>query len=178
MGYWYTEPGGASMFAPVGTVNADGTDMRWGDGPSDELCAGLDALITRLRAELNRYPSIAEVNAQKRTAWEMRRALRAAATMFREDLGRPPSRGEVEAGLNFTDTAIALQAAVSADISAGDIVGLSAPGHEGAHAVVEDIDLGDDPSGSLEVLVAVRTADGRQHLLEPRYVQLAESHPQ
>ncbi len=170
MGYWYTEPGGASMFTPVASINADGTDMRWGDGPGDELCAGLAALIARLRTELDRYPSIAEINAQKRTAWEMRRALRAAATVFREDLGRPPTRWEVEAGLNFADTAIALEAAVSADISVGDTVLLSAPGQEYLSAAVVSIEWSDDGPGAIEVLVAVRTLDGCEHRLEPRYI--------
>lgn len=170
MGYWYTEPGGASMFAPAGILNADGSDMRWGDQPADELCAGLAALIERLRRELGRFPGIAEIEAQKRTAWEMRRALRAATAAFRQDLGRPPSRWEIEAGLNFADTAIALEAAVSADLSVGDHVLLSAPGQEGVSAAVVSIEWSDDDLGAAEVLVAVQAQDGGEHLLEPRYI--------
>ncbi|MDQ1246865.1 MAG: hypothetical protein QG597_1233 [Actinomycetota bacterium] len=178
MGYWYTEPGGTSLFAPLGVRNADGTDMRWGDGPADELCAGLTALIDRLRSETGRYPSVAEIDAQKRTAWEMRRALRAAAAAFRQDLGRPPSRWEIAAGLNFADAAIALEAAVTADLSPGDSVVLRTEGHQGVRAVVQSIDLGESDEGALEVLVAVRTEDGGELRLEPRHIEGNQQGPQ
>ena len=174
MGYWYTQPGGASMFAPLGAHNPDGTAMRWGDGPSDELCAGMAALIERLRRELGRYPSIAEIDAQKTTAWEMRRALRDAAKAFRDDLGRPPTPGEIQAGLDFAAAAFALDSVVSDDISAGDTVLLCAPGRDGASGVVESIELCDGDRGAIEVLVAVRTPDGGNHLLERRYIRVAE----
>ena len=177
MGYWYTEPGGASMFAPAGIVNADGSDMRWGDPPADELCAGLAALIDRLRRELGRFPSIAEIEAQKRTAWEMRRALSAARTAFLRDLGRAPSRWEIGAGLLFADTAHALESALTAELSAGDTVILDAPEHPGARAVVQSVDVDDDADGNLEVWVRVRTADGGEHQVEPRHIQAAAVRP-
>lgn len=173
MGYWFTEPGGVSMFAPAGILNADGSDMRWGDPPADELCAGLAALIERLRTELGRYPSIAEIEAQKRTAWEMRRALRAAAAAFRRDLGRPPSRWEIGAGLVFADTAHALESALTAELSVGDTVIVDVPEHPGARAVVRSIDVDDDGDGNLEVWVRVRTAGGGEHQVEPRHIQAA-----
>lgn len=170
MGYWYTEPGGASMFAPAGILNADGSDMRWGDQPADELCAGLAALIERLRRELGRFPGIAEIEAQKRTAWEMRRALRAATAAFRQDLGRSPSRWEIEAGLNFADAAIALESALTAELAAGDTVVLTAPGLQGVDAVVQSIDLDDSDEGGLELWVRVRTGDGGEHRVEARHI--------
>jgi hypothetical protein len=175
MGYWYTEPGGASLFGLPGASNPDGTNMRWGDGPADEMCAGMTALIGRLRSELGRYPSVAEIEAHKRTAWEMRRALRAAVAAFRQDLGRPPSRWEIDAGLNFTDAAIALEGAVTADLSPGDSVVVRAEGHQGTHAVIETIDLEDNAAGVLEVLVTVRTEDGGDLRLEPRHIEAIES---
>jgi hypothetical protein len=167
MGYWYTAPGGESLFLPVGASNPDGTQMRWGDAPSDEIDHGLHALIDRLRRELGRFPSIAEIDNQRTTAWEMRRALRDAIRAFRSDLGRPPTAGEIQAGLDFAATAIVLEGVVREDIEVGDVVNVDVPGCGAMAGPVEAIDLHEDDFGNLDVVVAVRTQDGCLRTLEP-----------
>lgn len=121
MGYWATSLSGASLQI-VGDLNPDGSEMLWGDAPADRIDAGMNRLIIRLRAELGRFPTVAELDAVKSTAPEMVEAIEAAGTVFAQDVGRHATDGEIAAGLLFANTEIGLDAAIRDDIRVGDRV--------------------------------------------------------
>lgn len=144
MGYWGTSATGESF--AYGT-NPDGSEMLWGDAPADAIDAGLDRLIIRLREELGRFPTVAEVDAVKATAPEMVKAIATASASFTDDIGRSPTDGEITAGLAFSDTGISVDEAQRRDIAVGDTVswavmrtvGFFAEVDRIAYAVVEGI---------------------------------------
>lgn len=121
MGYWGTTLTGLSLQL-FGDLNPDGGEMLWGDAPADDLGDGLDKLITRLKTDLGRWPTVDEVDAVKATAPEMIEAIAAATATFTNDIGRPPTDGEIAAGLAFADTGISLDCAMRSDITVGDTV--------------------------------------------------------
>lgn len=121
MGYWATSLAGASLQL-VGDLNPDGSEMLWGDAPADCIGGGVHKLITRLRGELGRFPTAAEVDAVKATAPEMTEAIAEAILVFTDDIGRQPTDGEIAAGLEFSDTEIALDSDMRADITVGDVI--------------------------------------------------------
>jgi hypothetical protein len=110
MGYWSTSLEGHSL-QMFGDLNPDGSEMIWGDSPADALSAGLSRLIQRMHTELGRYPTVAELDAVKTTAPEMVEAITEAEAVFTADVGRPPTPGEITAGLAFADSEIALESA-------------------------------------------------------------------
>lgn len=119
MGYWATSLTGASL-QTFGDLNPDGSEMLWGDAPADRIDDGLHKLILRLRDELGRFPTVAEVDAVKATAPEMTEAIAEAILVFHDDIERQPTDGEINAGLAFADTGISLDSAMRADIHVGD----------------------------------------------------------
>lgn len=121
MGYWATTLTGLSLQL-VGDLNPDGSEMLWGDSPADAIGAGIDNLIKRLKDELGRYPTLEEVDAARPDAPEMIAAIAKATAEFTEDIGRPPTEGEIAAGLAFSDTEISLDSIMRSDIGVGDTV--------------------------------------------------------
>lgn len=119
MGYWATSLTGASL-QNFGDLNPDGSEMLWGDAPADRIDDGLHKLIIRLRDDLGRFPTVAEVDAVKATAPEMTKAIADAILVFHDDIERQPTDGEITAGLAFADTEISLDSAMRADIRVGD----------------------------------------------------------
>lgn len=119
MGYWSTSLSGASLQL-FGDVNPDGSEMLWGDAPADRIDEGVSNLITRLRLDLDRWPTVAEIEAVKSTAPEMITAIAKARKVFAEDIERDATDGEVAAGLAFSDTEIALDSEMRRDIVVGD----------------------------------------------------------
>ena len=119
MGYWSTSLSGASLQL-FGDVNPDGSEMLWGDAPADQIDTGVDNLITRLRIDLDRFPTVAEIDAVKATAPEMIAAIAEARKVFAEDIERDATDGEIAAGLAFADTEISLDSAMRRDIVVGD----------------------------------------------------------
>ena len=96
--------------------------MLWGDAPADKIGDGLSKLINRLRADLGRFPTAEEVDAEKASSPEMDEAIADAILVFCDDIGRQPTDGEIVAGLAFSDTGIALDSAIRADIVPGDTI--------------------------------------------------------
>lgn len=121
MGYWATSMTGASLQL-VGDLNPDGSEMLWGDAPADCIDGGLHNLITRMHADLGRFPTVAEVDAARPDAPEMLAAIEKAKKVFAEDIERPATDGEIAAGLAFSDTEIALDSDMRADITVGDVI--------------------------------------------------------
>lgn len=121
MGYWATSLEGHSLQL-VGDLNPDGSEMLWGDAPADRIDAGLHALIVRLKGDLGRHPTVAEVDAARAAAPEMADAVAGAREVFARDTGRPATDGEVAAGLAFADTGIVLDSFLRSDIAVGDRV--------------------------------------------------------
>lgn len=119
MGYWAASLSGESLQL-FGDVNPDGSEMLWGDAPADRIDTGVDNLITRLRLDLDRWPTAAEIDAVKDTAPEMVAAIAEAREVFAQDIERDATDGEVAAGLAFADTEIALDSAMRRDIVVGD----------------------------------------------------------
>lgn len=119
MGYWGTSRSGESFAAGV---NDDGSEMLWGDAPADALDEGIVRLVTRLRLDLGRFPTVEEVDAVKATAPEMVAAIVEASKAFRRDIERDPSDAEIAAGLAFSDTEISLDSIVRADVVVGDSI--------------------------------------------------------
>lgn len=119
MGYWATSITGRSLQI-FGDLNPDGTEMLWGDGPADILHEGAVSLITRLRAELGRFPAIEEVDQVKLESPEMTDAIRRASDRFAQDIGRPPTSGEITAGMIFVDLESQLENLMRRDIVVGD----------------------------------------------------------
>lgn len=118
MGYWGVSASSSSLF----TALHENTELLWGDAPADCLDAGLDRLIARLRGELGRFPTVAEVDALKATAPEMAEAIAKAKKVFAEDVERDMLDVELEAGLRFADTEIALDSAMRRDVVVGDLI--------------------------------------------------------
>jgi hypothetical protein len=108
MGYWATSLQGDSLQV-FGDLNPDGSEMVWGDSPADALSAGMSQLIQRMQRNLGRAPTINEIDAVKTTAAEMVEAITEATEIFTADIGRPPTSGEITAGLAFADSEIALE---------------------------------------------------------------------
>jgi hypothetical protein len=177
MAYWYTNTAGDSLLL-VPDLNPDGTEMIFGDAPADALVAGLHALIDRLNTDLGRLPTLDEVDAVKTSAPEMLCAIDEAREVFREDIGRTPSNGEIAAGLAFIDTAITLDGIARAQIVVGDVVRFAlwrVVDSRGTReidrfvdGVVEFMDSAvlDGPDGHRQVMLDVRAADGELHHIE------------
>jgi hypothetical protein len=170
MGYWRTNTAGDSLLL-VGDLNPDGTEMIFGDGPADALAAGLHALIGRLRADLGRFPTLAEVDQIKASAPEMVAAIAEAAEVFCQDIGRNPSAAELAAGLAFIDTAITLDEIERAEIGVGDVVRFAlwrVTGSDGGREMDRFVDgVVEFSSGEFpQVMLDVRAADGELHHLE------------
>lgn len=121
MGYWGTSSTGDSL-RPNGDRNPDGSEMLWGDSPADRIDSGVSDLITRLRLDLGRFPTVAEVDAAFGDSAEIADAVAGAREAFARDIGREATDGEVAAGLAFSDTEIALDSALRADITVGDTI--------------------------------------------------------
>jgi hypothetical protein len=121
MGYWGTSATGDSL-RPEGDRNPDGTEMLWGDSPADRIDHGVSGLITRLRIDLGRFPTVAEVDAAFDDSAEIADAVAEAREAFARDVGREATDGEVAAGLAFSDTGTALDFALRADITVGDTI--------------------------------------------------------
>jgi len=170
MGYWGTSADGGSL-RPDGDRNPDGSEMLWGDAPADRIDEGVSGLITRLRLDLGRFPTLAEVRVARDDSAEIDDAIARAREVFARDVGREATIGEVAAGLAFSDTEIALDSAVRADITVGDTVRWalfreSGPYHEidrVVDAVVESIEERDATSwtgATYTKVVYVVTLDG------------------
>jgi hypothetical protein len=170
MGYWGTSATGDSL-RPDGDRNPDGSEMLWGDSPADRIDSGVSDLITRLRLDLGRFPTVAEVDAAFDDSAEIADAVAGAREAFAHDIGRDATDGEVAAGLAFSDTKIALDSMVRADIVVGDTVRWalfreSGPYHEidrVVDAVVESIEERDATSwtgSTYTKVVYVVTLDG------------------
>jgi hypothetical protein len=121
MGYWGTSATGGSL-RPDGDRNPDGSEMLWGDSPADRIDSGVSDLITRLRLDLGRFPTVVEVDAAFGDSTEIADAVAGAREAFARDIGREATDGEVAAGLAFSDTEIALDSALRADITVGDTI--------------------------------------------------------
>jgi len=119
MGYWSTSLSGASLQL-FGDVNPDGSEMLWGDAPADRIDEGVSNLITRLRIDLGRFPTVAEVDAARDDSPEMDTAIAKAREVFAQDIERPATDGEIAAGLAFADTEISLDSEMRRDIVVGD----------------------------------------------------------
>jgi hypothetical protein len=90
---------------------ANGTELLWGDHPAAMIEEGVQRLIARLYAELRRYPTVAEIDEQiygATAAPQIVEGMANAARVFREDVGRDPTPAEMQAGLLFADTQVAL----------------------------------------------------------------------
>ena len=90
--------------------------------PADWIDSGVSDLITRLRLDLGRFPTVAEVDAAFGDSAEIADAVAGAREVFARDIGREATDGEVAAGLAFSDTEIALDSALRADIIVGDTI--------------------------------------------------------
>lgn len=121
MGYWGTSATGDSL-RPEGDRNPDGSEMLWGDDPADRIDEGVRDLITRLRLELGRFPTLAEARGARDDSPEIAAAVAEAREVFARDVGREATVGEVAAGLAFSDTEVALDLAVRADVTVGDTI--------------------------------------------------------
>lgn len=108
MGYWKTSLQGDSLQV-FGDLNPDGSEMVWGDSPADAIAAGLSRMIRRMQRDLGRAPTIDEIDEVKTAAAEMIEAITEAAEIFTADIGRPPTSGEIAAGLAFADSKTALE---------------------------------------------------------------------
>lgn len=177
MGYWRTNTAGDSLLL-VADLNPDGTEMIFGDAPADALVSGLHALINRLNTDRGRLPTLAEVDALKTTAPEMRSAIDEAREVFREDIGRVPSNAEIAAGLQFIDTATTLDEIARAQIVVGDVVRFAlwrVVDTSGTQEIDRFVDgvvefsdsvILDVPDGHRQVTLDVRAADGDLHHIE------------
>jgi hypothetical protein len=121
MGYWATSLSGESLQL-FGDVNPDGSEMLWGDSPADRIDEGVHNLITRLRLDLGRFPTVAEVREARDESPEIADAIVKAREVFAQDIERPATEGEVAAGLAFCDTEIALDAEMRRDVIVGDTI--------------------------------------------------------
>jgi hypothetical protein len=119
MGYWSTSLSGASLQL-FGDVNPDGSEMLWGDAPADRIDEGVHNLITRLRLDLGRFPTVAEVREARDDSPEIAAAIVKAKEVFAQDIEREATNGEIAAGLAFADTEIALDSEMRRDIVVGD----------------------------------------------------------
>lgn len=119
MGYWNTSPTGQSF---ARGVNEDGSEMLWGDAPADRIDEGVHAVITRLRLDLGRFPTLGELDEARVDAPEMAEAVAKARKVFAEDIEREATDAEVAAGLRFSDSGIALDSEIRADIKPGDVI--------------------------------------------------------
>jgi hypothetical protein len=110
-------------FAEAHTEN--GAKLLWGDPPAAMIEEGIQRLIARLYTELRRHPTVAEIDEQTygpTAAPEIVEAMANAARVFREDIGREPTRAEVQAGLLLADTQVALFTYLELEIQVGDRV--------------------------------------------------------
>jgi hypothetical protein len=62
-----------------------------------------------MQHDLGRAPTITEIDEVKPAAVEMVEAITEAAEIFTADVGRPPTSGEIAAGLAFADSKTALE---------------------------------------------------------------------
>jgi hypothetical protein len=75
--------------------SANGTKLLWGEPPAAMIEEGIQRLIGRLYSELRRHPTVAEIDEQVyglTAPPEIVEGIAKAARVFREDLGRYPTR--------------------------------------------------------------------------------------
>lgn len=100
-------------------------ELFWGEPPAAMIDASIQQLIARLYAELRRHPTVAEIDEEiygPAPAPEIVEGMANAAMVFREDLGRDPTRAELQAGLVLADTQGALFTYLELEIQIGDRV--------------------------------------------------------
>jgi hypothetical protein len=105
--------------------NVIGAELLWGEPPAAMIEEGIQRLIARLYTELRRHPTVAEIDERvycPRPAPEIVEAMAKAARVFREDVGRDPTRAELQAGLVLADTQGALFTYLELEIQVGDRV--------------------------------------------------------
>jgi len=114
MGYWATTPQGQSF--------ALDSDMLWGDSPADILDDAVSQIAKRTKehagtpskewleasfeVSLNNFrddfDNIEEVLSSNTDGTIFNKAIATVVKVFREDVGRAPSKDELRAGLRFT----------------------------------------------------------------------------
>ena len=90
MTHW--SPGGTNF---IEGHNVIGAELLWGEPPAAMIEEGIQRLIGRLYSELRRHPTVAEIDEQVyglTAPPEIVEGIAKAARVFREDLGRYPTR--------------------------------------------------------------------------------------
>ncbi|QWS68274.1 hypothetical protein SEA_VANLEE_158 [Gordonia phage VanLee] len=106
MGYWNTNPAGASLLS-------EDTGMIWGDIPADEIDSAMAKVINDMRHANREWPTreeilavflpaVDQVDDQHALPTYQVLGVRKAAEEFAEDIGRKPTRDELVAGLHFS----------------------------------------------------------------------------
>ena len=180
MGYWAASPHGTSLQL-VGGRNPDGSEMLWGDAPADYIDDGIHKLIDRLKGDLGRFPSVAELDAARPDAPEMLKAVAKAKKVFARDIEREATDGEIAAGLAFSDSEIALDSEIRADINVGDTISFALWRDTGFCREIDKVVAGEMISeffvtktgflgGEYEELhYLVRLPDGSEHKIPKAY---------